>query len=806
MKQKVTMNQIKLNNPQLLHEGTMPPRATVVPALHERVYFKNKEESEFLQMLNGDFKFCYRQEDCIEDFYQENYDDTDWDILPVPSMWQYHGYGKPCYPNVEYPIPFAPPYVCCDNPVGYYRKKFIAKKTANTILYFGGVDNAYFVYLNGEYIGFSKGSRLPAEYDVSHVIKDGENLLCVKVFTYSDATYLENQDMLLASGIFRDVMLYHLDDISVWDYYVRTEKNQIKLDISLRGKQFDGCTVSASVDGCVQEKAAGSGDLFAFETEVDGCVQEKAADSAVSFAFEIENPRLWNAEVPELYLVKFELRRDGKIVEIHSKKVGFVNCRTEGNKLLVNDIPITLKGINRHEHDPKNGRAVSVELIERELRLIKEHNMNAIRCAHYTNHPAFYEIASELGIYVMDEADLETHGCGVTGDQGYLAKQQEWLAAFMDRVKRMVERDKNETCVIIWSDGNEHGTGENVVQCAEYLKRTYGKKPVRMGDDDPKEPTVCDFREDGYFTLESLMSYPEEGKPVILLEYGHAMGNSPGLMEDTWDYVYQHRQIVGGYVWEFKNHGFYCQDETGKAFYQYGGDFDDVNHWSNFSMDGYCLSDGTPKPSLRDCKNVLAPTYITCDGKEIRLMNTNDFRSLDYVTLKWELCEDYHVLRSGEYRLPSVRPYESICLDIDTGVEERIPGAKYMVNLKFYDEHGFEIAVKQAVLDCSLPKEAYKKEPLKAEVKVEGTSVVVSGDTFRVEFGKGILCKYVSRGETLIDAPMKLNIYRAPIDNDGVVNWSPRWIEKWNERLLPYFEFFAKDMELKQEEEGVTWQ
>ncbi|MBE7044571.1 MAG: hypothetical protein E7397_03505 [Ruminococcaceae bacterium] len=785
MKQAIKLHEDgdRLQNPQYLHYGRLPARATVVPALHEGVYFQNKEESERIQVLNGDFRFSYQNGDVLLDiFCYEEYDDSAWDILPVPSMWQYHGYGTPLYPNVEYPIPFNPPYVCCENPVGYYRRRFTAKRTGKTILYFGGVDNAFDVYLNGKYVGFSKGSRLPAEFDVTELLKDGENLLCVKVFTYSDATYLENQDMLLASGIFRDVMLYHLEEAYVWDYFVRTEENRVLLDVMPQGNLAD-CRVVA---------------------EVAGNVQEKPAEEKLSFAFTLSEVKRWNAEEPNLYPVTIRLYRGDALLEVHSKKIGFMKSQVEGNKLLVNDTPITIKGINRHEHDPKNGRAITVERIRNELKLIKEHNMNAIRCAHYTNHPAFYEIASELGIYVMGEADLETHGCDQMGDQGYLSKQAEWFPAFYDRISRMAERDKNETCIFIWSVGNEHGCGENLDRCIDYLRQSPYAKPIVQVCDSARNPEICDFRFDGYFTMESLMSFPEEGAPVILIEYGHAMGNSPGLMEDTWDYVYTHRHIAGGFVWEFKNHGFHQQDAQGRDYYLYGGDFGDINHWSNFSMDGYCLSDGTPKPSLRDCKNVLAPTYVTCDGETIRLMNTNDFRSLAYVTLKWELCEDYHVIRAGEQKLPPVKPYETVVLDLDTKVETPVPGADYMVNLRFYDEDGTEIAYKQALLTQKAEKEPFVPKPYFAEVRIEGRVVSVRGEDFSVSFEDGMICHYSKGRKILIDSKMQLNFYRAPTDNDGVVNWSPRWIEAWDKSFLPYIEFFAEAAEVEKMEDSVV--
>jgi len=389
-------------------------------------------------------------------------------------------------------------------------------------------------------------------------------------------------------------------------------------------------------------------------------------------------------KTPDLYSVYFALQKNGATLEVHSKKVGFVKTTVEGSRLLVNGAQITLKGICRHEHDPKNGHAITVDRIDKELRLIKDHNLNAIRCAHYPNHPAFYEIASELGIYVMNEGDLETHGCEITGDQGFLSKQDDWLPAYENRTVRMVERDKNETCVIIWSAGNEHGCGPNIDKCLTWIKNRLGGVPVFHTMDDAKNPTICDFRADGYFRMASLTSFTPEGEPVILTEYGHAMGNSPGLMEDTWDYVYRNRHIAGGYLWEFKNHGFYNEDENKTPFYQYGGDFGDINHWSNFSMDGYCLSDGIPAPALRDCKNVLSPCYTYFENGKIYLMNTNDFKPLDDVQMEWEICEDFHVMRQGKMRLPAVMPYDVWEIPLETALPSSTPcafGSSHAVEL-----------------------------------------------------------------------------------------------------------------------------
>lgn len=780
---------LRLFNPGLTHENRLAPRATVVPALHRGVFYKNWQESELILNLNGEYKFCHRKADDLKNFFDVRFDDSQWDILPVPSMWQYHGYSAPVYPNVDYPIPFVPPYVGNDNPIGYYRKRFTAQKGGRRILCFGGVDSTFFVYLNGTYVGFSKGSRIPAEFDVTDLIQDGENLLCVKVFTYCDGTYLENQDMLLASGIFRDVMLYTLADTYVWDYCIRTEGNTVLVDVTVGGNVSAGTAV---------------------QVQLGTQVQTVTAAANCTFSLVVNDPIRWNAEQPHTYEIGIDLLQEGMLLEKHTKKFGFVKYEIDGNRLLLNGRQLTLKGINRHEHDPQNGRAITVERIEKELRLIKAHNMNAIRCSHYPNHPAFYEIATELGIYVMNEADIETHGAHTCGDMGYFSKQPHWYPAYYDRVSRMYERDKNETCISIWTIGNENGDGSNIHKCVEYLKSRPVKKPVMHTGDNEKspirstDPLVSDFRSVGYFTMATLTSYPEEGKPVMMLEYGHAMGNSPGLMKDTWDYVYRNRHICGGYLWEFKSHGFYSEDADGNVFYKYGGDFDDINHWSNFTIDGYCLSDGTPKPSLTECKNILAPTYIWQEDGKIYLMNTNDFRPLDYVTMQWELTQDYAVIRSGQMQLPKVAPYESIPLEMNTTIQHAVEGAQYFVNLRFYDEHGFEIAAKQVSLGVIKEKEAFLPAVGAVQMFEQENEIVITCEKACVKITKGLLSYLKKDGQVLLDQPMRLNLYRAPTDNDGIVNFRERWITSWNEHLYRYFEFVLLKTQITQQEGGAV--
>lgn len=764
----------ELENQHCLNINRLPARATIIPAGKTEVYYRNKAESNRLQTLNGDWKFNYQQDDCLSDFFLTNYDDSAWDRIDVPSMWQYRGYGKPAYPNVRYPIPFHPPYVCCENPVGYYRRSFnISKKTPRTILHFGGVDNAFYIYLNGTFVGFSKGSRIPAEFDVSALVLEGENLVAVKVFTYSDATYLENQDMLLASGIFRDVYLLHLDEVSLWDYRVTTTENSFSISVMLDFHDEPGWT---------------------FRMLLDGQTIECNAAPQLSHTFFLQQPRLWNAEQPNLYDLTLEVLRDGKVTEIHSKRVGIMHTRCDGLRFLVNGSPVTIKGINRHENDCSNGRAITVELIECELRMIKDNHINAIRCSHYTNNPAFYEIAAELGIYVMDEADLETHGCEVTDDQGYLSKQSEWFDAYFDRVSRMLEINKNEPCIFIWSMGNECGSGENIDRCLQYTRSFDPTKAVSYSQVYPDQklcPAFADFCYIGYPSVEKIREYDEAKKPTVLIEYAHAMGNSPGFLQGYQDNIYALDHICGGFAWEFKSHGFRTVDENGKDTFLYGGDFDDHEHyhWYNFCLDGYLTSNGTPKPSWYELGEVYAPILVRLDGG-VKLINTNDFRPADYLAVRWEVTEDYNVLRFGEEQLSPIPPRGSAMLAGDFSIASPKPGAKYYLNLTFQEDRR-SISKKQLELPVSLPAQPFHAPCFHASIQDDASSLVVCGDSFEISFTDGVLCRYAVGENVILNSPMQFSFYRAPTDNDGIIaperwfhTWFHRHAREWSETFL----------------------
>ncbi len=756
-------------------------RSNLVPSQIKDVYYRNKEKSDFLQSLNGDWFFNYRPCDDLDNFAQIPTDG--WDVIDVPSMWQYRGYGQCRYSNIDYPIPFNPPYIACKNPVGYYRRKFnIDNPDERTILHFGGVDSAFYVYVNGEFVGFSKGSRIPSEFDISDKIRRGENDIAVKVFTYCDGTYLENQDMLTASGIFRDVYLLHTAAVSLWDYRVFGTNNGFKIDITLRGDDFDGASV---------------------EVELDGCVKKFSAAKNISCEFEKENLRLWNSEDPNLYQLYITVHTADGREEIHSKKIGICYSEIRGGQLLVNGKPMYIKGINRHEYDCKNGRAISVELIEKELRMIKDNNINAVRCSHYTNNPAFYEICSEIGLFVLDEADLESHGCMATGDQGYLSKDPEWFCAYADRVDRMLMQNKNEACIFMRSVSNECGRGENLINC---LKRIIAFDPTKAAIHDQQElPDTLFDPVQGEYDFIKRVGYPsreliEKTSKILpiymLIEYGHAMGNSPGFLEGYQKLVYETDNFIGGFVWEFKNHGFYAEDEHGNAFYKYGGNFEgDKPNWYNFCMDGYLMSDGTPKHTWHELGEVFSPVYVTYDDEKITLKNTFNYRNLDSLTLRWEVCEDYSTVKHGEMSLPSAAPHEDAVLALDTAVHEHKAGARYYLNLHFFDGEK-NVGNTQIKLESKTGAKITRKE-FDGEITLQNDRICVKGDNFLIEFENGMAARFEKDGKVIFDSPLEFNLWRAPTDNDGIMGMDSafyRNVEKWQNAALETVRFFATDI------------
>ena len=770
-----------LENPALTGENRLPARTLLLPASRRGITWKNYTDSDRILPLDGDWRFSYNETEPGDGFADPAFDDGGWDHLPVPSMWQFRGYGTCFYPNVRYAFPYDPPYIHCENPVGLYRRVFTlsAAPSGRAVLRFLGVDNAYFVWLNGAYVGFSKGSRLAAEFDVTALLRPGENLLAVKVCTWSDASYLENQDMLMASGIFRSVTLVFTGENALWDYTLLPSEKGFAV--------LTECSVGET-PAALRLTLCGAGGETLAETE------RPLSEKGEAF-LPLKDPVFWNAEEPYLYTLYLEILQNGKTVEVHTKRAGIAVSAIRGTRLTLNGAPITLKGVNRHENNAKTGRAIGAAQIERELREIKDCGLNAIRCSHYTNQPLFYELASELGICVMDEADCESHGAEASGDIGALNKDPAWFGAFFDRISRMYLQNKNETCINIWSVGNECGEGENHRRCADWLRAQPVQKPVRTdGEDTP-------FLQTGYMPMKELLDTPaEDNRPLLLLEYAHAMGNSPGGLEDIWNWIYENDRCCGGYVWEFKSHGFYTPGKNGRPRYLYGGDFPDRYHWSNFSLDGYHRSDGTAKPSWNELREVSAPVHVRWAENGATVKNTYDFKTLSGIAMHWSVNVDGAPVRGGIADLSGIPPRGEAFfpLPLDEAPQSGL------VTLDFVFKEGERVlAHKQRIL-TDAPAPAPAPEAFAHTVEERERGAAVRGADFTAEFREGLPCLLIRDGKTLLDAPMRLNCWRAPTDNDGIVGFEERLAGEWRRALVHTMRFGCHTVRVSDAPEGVT--
>jgi beta-galactosidase/evolved beta-galactosidase subunit alpha len=772
----------ELCNPNVLQMNRLAPRSTIIPASKKSVYYYNKEQSDRLFSLNGDWNFALFKKSAPENFECEDFNDADWDLIDVPSMWQFRGYAECTYPNVRYPFQFMPPHVLKVNPVGCYRRKFTLSDDnagKRAILHFEGVDNAFYVYINGEFVGFSKGSRLPAEFDVTNLLRKGENLISVKVYTYSDSSYLENQDMLMANGIFRDVYIIFTPKTALWDWEIITNTEKLTLTATL----FEG-----GENATARITFNGESVVIPFKNNKLDCEVARG------------NLPLWSAEEPNLFDLTLEVLVDNNVTEIHSKRVGFVFSEIVGREFRVNGKKTILRGICRHENNAKNGRSLTVEQVRADLELIKSHNINAIRCAHYPNNPAFYEFASELGIYVMDEGDLESHGCSATGDQGYLSKEKDWLPAYMDRTVRTAERDKNETCIVIWSVGNEIGTGSNVVKCADYYRGRKDKKPVQYHAPDRG---TQDFSVVGYpslYKLEFHRQQPENANlPICLIEYAHAMGNSPGNLKNLWDFVINHDEYMGGFVWEFRSHGMERVNPDGSIDYLYGGDFHDTNHWTNFTLDGYCRSDGTPKPTFGELKWVYAPIRMDLTNKKLTFHNIQSFASTNGLSLVTEIFCDGKLYSKNVQPMPFVAPFSKVQMDFDP---EYI-GHDCFVNFSVLkgDE---KIAFMQFELESKAEKAKLTPAPFDCEYSVNQDQVAVEGKDFKVSFANGLPNFYEKKGKVYFNQPAEIVTHRAETDNDGIVGVFSRWIGEWERTRLHKMRIYTMKTDVEKQDESLA--
>ena len=788
-------------NPELFARHRLPARANLlafddVAAALGRV----PTDSPWFASLNGLWKFHLAPSPLeAPAFTGESFDDSPWGTIAVPSNWQMLGHGHPHYTNISYPFPVDPPFVPDDNPTGCYRRAFVmptAWAGRRIVLRFEGVDSMLSVWVNGVEIGLSKGSRLPAEFDITHAVRPGGNVLAARVLKWSDATYLEDQDMWWLSGIFRSVSLIALAPVHVFDAFVRADyagpgrTSELTAHLTLRSGP------GAATQAVQLEAALLESDGREVARATAGATMPANGSAEVSMSMRVADPKPWSAESPNLYTVLFTLRgSDGAVREIVPVRTGFRRVEIQGRRFLVNGVAIKLRGVNRHEFHPELGRAIPHDAMIRDIEIMKRHNINAVRTSHYPNDPRWYDLCDEYGLYLIDECDLETHGFCNLAWEGNPPGEKRWEAACVDRMERMVARDRNHPSIILWSLGNEAHLGAGHTAMAERARAMDPSRPIHYeGDYDLVVADVysrmyppADFLED-VATLddaalkarhETLKGTGYDARPMVLCEYAHAMGNGPGGLTEYWNVIEAHACLMGAFVWEWCDHGIRTRTAEGTEFYAYGGDFGDKPNDGNFVCDGLVFPDRTPSPGLIELKKVLEPVRIEAvdlAAKKFRFINRYDFTGLDHLRLTWTVTEDGVVVRSGSCETPATaaRGQTEATLPIDAPTPA--PGTKVHLTLSLalagatrWAPVGHEVAWAQ----FELPNPAARRPRLVrvgAPVRVEqsDTLVTVHGPEFTLTFDRPrcVLRSWTHRGAArIVDGP-RLNLWRATTDND----------------------------------------
>ena len=777
-------------NPNLNSINREPMHATLMPYENlEKAIACKRFDSKYFQLLNGLWKFNYveKPDDRPKNFYKLDYDVSKWKEIPVPGNWQLQGYDVPIYVNIGYTFPINPPFIDNSwNPVGSYRREFEVPddwKERQTFIVFDGVEAAAYYWVNGQFVGYSEDSRLPNEFNITKYLKDGKNTLAVEVYRYSDGSYLEGQDMWRLSGIFRNVYLMSTPELHIRDFEVKTilDENYTDTELAVKarvrnyGKRpFSKAKVEITLLD-ENKNPVGSNTLASAETEYT----LPEAESIVNLKAKISNPKKWSAEQPNLYTLVLKLKTEkDSVIEYESVRVGFRKSEIKDGLLQVNGKPILIKGTNRHEHDPDKAHFISDELMIKDITLMKQHNINTVRTSHYPNDTRWYELCDEYGLYVIDEANVESHGIGYKWEKT-LANKPEWLQSHLERNQRMLERDKNHPSVIIWSLGNEAGDGTNFQEAYDWMKMRDPSRPIHYEQSKQKYHTdiVCPM----YARIENLLEYTKEkrDRPYILCEYEHAMGNSLGNLQDYWDVIESHEQLQGASFWDWVDQGFRKKTKDGREFWAYGGDFGEKMTDRNFLINGLVKPDREITPKTLEAKKVLQNISVKAvdllKGK-IELVNKYFFTDLNEFDMIWQLKEDGKVLQEGIDNKISLSPKTSKVISLSYKIPKAKAGVEYWLYVGFrlkenksWAKKGYEIANEQ--LKLPLTKEAVLVDAGKlANLKAEQTdkAIVINGSNFQISFDKvkGAIASYTYKNTKLIEAGPQPNFWRAPTDND----------------------------------------
>ena len=775
-------------NLNVLHENTMPARAYYIPASKRMDNLvEHREESDRMQLLNGTWKFQYFTSiyNIKDSFFEKNYDTENFDEIQVPSVWQMAGYDTHQYTNIRYPFPFDPPYVPQDIPCGAYVHNFEYsrdEKASKAFLNFEGVDSCFYVWINGSYVGYSQVSHMTSEFDVTDVLQDGTNTVAVLVMKWCDGSYLEDQDKFRMSGIFRDVYILKRPEQAISDYHIKSKIEDILAKVELEVKFYSPTNVKISI-----------------EDKNGAVVALGSIDEEGTAVLEIASPELWNTENPYLYKLILETENEVIVDHIALRKV-----EIKDQVIYLNGQKIKFRGVNRHDSDPVTGFTISLEQITTDLTLMKQHNFNAIRSSHYPNAPFFYEMCDKYGFMVIDEADIEAHGPFMIyrkEDTDYnrfkrwnemIADDPAWEEAIVDRVKLMVERDKNRFCIVMWSMGNESAYGCNFEKALEWTKNfdpdriTQYESARYRNYDETYDYSNLDVYSRMYPALSEIQEYLDKdgSKPFLLVEYCHSMGNGPGDFEDYFQMIQDNDKMCGGFVWEWCDHAIaHGTAENGKTIYAYGGDHGEEIHDGNFCMDGLVYPDRTVHTGLLEYKNVYRPARVISyykESGELVLHNYMDFDNLkDYVKISYELTQDGLLIGKGKLAEVSVVPHSEGKTNLQVNVPEN--GKCYLKliyhlkkEMPLLEEDyilGFdEIEVSQKDAKCQLAEKWVEKTVTDSELQVseDDTQIHIKGREFAYTIDRrtALFTEMKFAGREYLNHPMELNIWRAPTDND----------------------------------------
>ena len=793
-------------DPAVFAVGTEQPHATFVPyAAREAALSGDRTSSPYFRLLSGDWRFRWVKNPFAvpSGFEQPGYDDAGWDILPVPSNWQVVGanenrpYDRPLFSNIKYPFKADPPHVPHDaNPTGLYRRRFEVPagwQGSNVLVHFAGVQSAYYVWLNGQKIGYHEDGFTPGEFDLTSRLRPGTNVLTVEVIDYSDGSYLEDQDYWRLAGIFRDVYLVAQPLVRLRDFSVRTDLDaayhdaKLELRVSLENRSgiaVAGHEVVASV------LAADGTRIFSAKLAPEDAVAE-GNEVVLKASGTVRAPRLWTAEMPDLYTLVLEHRDGaGNLQEVIAQKIGFREVEIRAGQLLLNGVAITFKGVNRHEFDPDHGRVVSRERMVQDILLMKQHNFNAVRTSHYPNDPLWLELCDELGLYVIDEANIESHELWEKGI--YIADDPAWTNAFVARGVAMVERDKNHPSIILWSMGNETGLGRSFDAMYAAMKAIDPTRPIHYESRNPAyAPTLSsyDIISTMYPTVEHILDLMNQDttRPVIICEYAHSMGNGLGDFRTYWDAYDKYPRLQGGFTWDWVDQALRHPGPDGRMLWNWVNTIDGAN-----ANDGLVNADRMPQPELQEARKVLQPVKIEdvdVAAGRLRLRNAYDFVSLSRLSLSWRLLSDGIEVRSGKYAGSlDIGPGKEreIVLPFDVGqIPARHEGV-LEVSLTLRDDQpwasrGHEVAWEQfAIPNRTFVAAAAGTGPSALQVRHEGARVVVEGAGFSASFDGASLASYRWKGQERLGGPLVPHLWRVPTDNDeggGRTSFAHRWRE-----------------------------